>query len=104
MRKRNQYEVIGIPGVAKNNQRVALPSMALPSMYTCLVYRYWRRELSGVIVTNASGDPHLLAMARKCCRVLKVLQVSTFTASSTMTLELFGVVIPHVNDVLRVAV
>jgi hypothetical protein len=78
--------------------------MALPSMYTYLVYRNWRRKMSGVIVTNISGDPHLLAMADKCCRVLKVLQVSTCTASSTMSPELFGVVIPDVNDVLRVAV
>ena len=77
--------------------------MALPFMYTRL-YRYSRRELSGVIVANASGDPHLLAMARKCCWVVKVLQVLSFTASSTITLELVGVVIPHVNDVFRVAV
>ena len=73
--------------------------MALPFMYTRL-YRYSRRELSEVIVANAAGDPHLLAMARKCCRVVKVLHCS----SSTVTLELVGVVIPHVNDVFRVAV
>jgi hypothetical protein len=60
--------------------------------------------MTGVIVTNISGDPNLLAMAFNSCRVLKVLQVSTCAASSTMTSELFGVVIPDVNDVLRVAV
>jgi hypothetical protein len=99
MRKRNEYDVRCVPGVAKNNQRVAHPSMALPLMYTRL-YRYSRRELSEVLVANAAGDPHLRAMARKCCMVVKVLHFS----SSTVTLELVGVVIPHVNDVFRVAV